>query len=165
MPDFTGCDREGPVPVVLEGRYRGQLDWTIDYLRSGQIAGGETIAFLHPRGGGWFSELRRRLDLERLPWTSLTREAEWPAGPEQIALSTMHSAKGLEFDHVILLGYNAEVVPHGAEAGDSLLETHRRLLAMAVGRARKSVVVGYKPTDASQLVSFLESGTYQRVRL
>jgi superfamily I DNA/RNA helicase len=160
LPDFTGCDRDGPIPVVLRGRYSGQLNWAIRYLRSGQIGPDETVAFLHPRGGGWFSELRGRLSEERLDWTSITREAEWPTGPEQIALSTMHSAKGLEFDHVILLGYNAEVVPHGEEAGDALLETHRRLLAMAVGRARKSVIVGYKPTDASRLIDFLDPATY-----
>lgn len=161
LPDFTGCLREGPRPVVLRGRYRAQLDWAISYLRSGHVGADETIAFLHPLG--WFRELRPRLNVEEIPWTSLTREADWPDGPEQVALSTMHSAKGLEFDHVLLLGYNAEVVPHGEEAGDSLLETHCRLLAMAIGRARKSVVLGYKPEDASQLVGFLDPATYEAI--
>lgn len=77
----------------------------------------------------------------------------------------MHSAKGLEFDHVILIGYNAEVVPHGSEAGDSLLETHRRLLAMAIGRARRSVVLGYLPADASDLIDYLNPRTFERVDL
>jgi superfamily I DNA/RNA helicase len=163
LPDFTGCVRDGPVPVVLRGRYTAQLDWAIGYLRSGQIGADETVAFLHPLG--WFRDLRPRLDSEDIPWTSLTREAEWPSGPEQIALSTMHSAKGLEFDHVILIGYNAEVTPHGEEAGDSLLETHRRLLAMAIGRARRSVVLGYKPEDVSALVAFLDDATYSAVDL
>lgn len=112
-----------------------------------------------------FDALRRRLDAEGIEWTSLTREAEWPAGPEQIGLSTMHSAKGLEFDHVILLGYNAEVVPHGEEEGDALLEAHRRLLAMAIGRARRSVVLGYKPADASALIECLDPDTFDRVDL
>jgi superfamily I DNA/RNA helicase len=163
LPDFTGCVRDGPIPVVLRGQYMAQLDWAIDYLRSGRIGGDETVAFLHPLG--WFRDLRPRLDGERIPWTSLTREAEWPTGPEQVALSTMHSAKGLEFDHVILLGYNAQVVAHGQEPGDSLLEDHRRLLAMAVGRARKSVVLGYKPSDASALVEFLDPATFEAINL
>lgn len=94
MPDFTNCQHDGPMPTVLRGRYEAQLDWTIQYLRSGQIGQDETIAFLHPLN--WFNALRPRLDAEGIAWTSLTREAEWPAGPEQIALSTMHSAKGLE---------------------------------------------------------------------
>jgi superfamily I DNA/RNA helicase len=165
LPDFQHCTGDGPMPYVLHGRYSQQLDWTIDYLRSGAIEDEDSIAFLHPKGGNWFRELRHRLDAERIPWTSITREAEWPEGDEQVALSTMHSAKGLEFDHVIILGYNAEVVQHGEEDHDSLLDTQRRLLAMAVGRARKSVVVGYKPSDTSRLVEFLDPDTYESVDL
>jgi len=165
LPDFTGCVREGPLPVVLRGRYQGQLGWAMDYLRSGRVGPDETVAFVHPKGGGWFSTLRNRLDAEGLAWTSLTRAMDWPSGDEQIALLTMHSAKGLEFDHVILLGYNAEVVQHGAEPGDVMLDSHRRLLAMAVGRARQQFVVGYKPSDASRLVEFLDPGTFEAVEV
>ena len=165
LPDFTGCRKEGEKPYVLRGLFFPQLDWTVDYLRSGVIEAEDTIAFLHPKGGNWFREVRERLNAEDLAWTSLTREAEWPDGEEQIALSTMHSAKGLEFDHVIIIGYNAELIEHGEDEHDSLLETQRRLLAMAVGRARKSVVIGYKPTDAPELVKYLEAGTFEAVEL
>jgi superfamily I DNA/RNA helicase len=163
LPDFTGCQRDGPMPRVLRGSYPDQLDWAIGYLRSGQVGSDETVAFLHPKG--WFRDLRPRLDREGIPWSSLTQQADWPTGPEQIALSTMHSAKGLEFDHVILIGYDAETVPHGEEPGDSLLETHRRLLAMAVGRARRSVVLGYRPSDTSSLVELLDSRTFEAIEL
>jgi superfamily I DNA/RNA helicase len=163
LPDFTGCDRDGPKPALLTGSYPDQLDWAIGYLRSGRVGSDETVAFLHPKG--WFRDLRPRLDRERIPWSSLTKQADWPTGPEQIALSTMHSAKGLEFDHVILIGYDAETVPHGEEPGDSLLETHRRLLAMAVGRARRSVVLGYRPSDTSALVALLDPRTFEAVEL
>lgn len=163
LPDFAGCVRDGDIPVVLRGRYSAQVDWAIEYLRSGRIGSNETIGFLHPLGGGWFEFLRDRLTTEQIPWNTLSRASEWPTGPEQVALSTMHSAKGLEFDHVLILGYNAEVVRHGDESGDTLLEQHRRLLAMAVGRARQSVVVGYKPDDASLLIDFLAPATYTAV--
>ena len=163
LPDFTGCVRDGPAPVVLRGYYREQLEWSIEYLRSGQIGPDETVAFLHPLG--WFRDLKKRLDAEGLAWASIIRASEWPDGPEQIVLSTMHSAKGLEFDHVIAIGYNAEVVRHGDEPHDALLDEQRRLLAMSVGRARKSVTVGYKPDDASRLVAFLDPATYTAVDL
>jgi len=163
LPDFSASVRDGALPVLLSGRYSGQVDWAIRYLRSGHVGADETIAFLHPKGGRWFSFLRARLDAERVEWTSLTRETEWPMGSEQVALCTMHSAKGLEFDHVLILGFNAEVVQHGDEIDDVMLETHRRLLAMAVGRARRSVVVGYKPSDVSRLIDFLEPSTYSAV--
>jgi superfamily I DNA/RNA helicase len=77
----------------------------------------------------------------------------------------MHSAKGLEFDHVIAIGYNAEVVRHGEEPRDALLDEQRRLLAMSIGRARRSVTVGYKPDDASVLIELLDSETYTAVDL
>jgi superfamily I DNA/RNA helicase len=163
LPDFRGCVRSGPKPIVVRGRYSQQLEWAIERLRSGLIGPDETVAFLHPVG--WFSDLRARLDAEGMGWTSLTREAEWPDGPEQIALSTMHSAKGLEFDHVILIGYNALVTPHGEEPGDSLLETHRRLLAMSIGRARHTVTIGYKPSEASDVLDVLDPATFDAIDL
>jgi len=46
------------------------------------------------------------------------------------------------------------------EPGDNQLDMLRRLLAMAIGRARKGVVLGYKQEEASTLISFLKSDTY-----
>lgn len=161
LPDFSSAVRGGKRPVVLRGKYSDQLDWAIDYLWDEVLDGDETVAFLHPKGGNWFSLLRHRLNDEGIDWCSLTRETEWPAGSEQVALSTMHSAKGLEFDHVVILGFNAEVVQHGDEVDDGRLDSQRRLLAMAVGRARESVVIGYKPSDASRLIEFLDPGTFE----
>lgn len=163
LPDFNGCVRDGPRPAVIRGLYSEQLDWVVRYLRSGQIGADETVAFLHPLG--WFNYLAPRLDLESLQWAQITRASEWPDGPEQIVVSTMASAKGLEFDHVIVIGYNAEVVRHGDELQDALLDEQRRLLAMSIGRARKSVTLGYKPTDESALIGFLNPATYDVVNL
>ncbi len=163
LPDFTGCVRDGALPVVVRGRYFDQLDWAINYLRSGQVGPDETVAFLHP--AGWFRDLKPRLDAEELPWTEITRQSEWPDGPEQIVLSTMYSAKGLEFDHVVAIGYNREVVQHGDEPHDALLEEQRRLLAMSIGRGRKSVAVGYREDDVSALLDFLDPDTYTAIDL
>lgn len=158
LPDFTGCVREGPRPVVLRGLYSDQLDWVIGYLRSGRIGPDETIAFLHPKG--WFKYLEPRLEEEEMPWAEVTRAKDWPDGPEQIALSTMASSKGLEFDHVIIIGYNGEVVAEGSEPKHALLDEQRRLLAMSLGRARSSVVLGYKPQDQPAVVGYLDADTY-----
>ena len=50
-----------------------------------------------------------------------------------MALSTVHSAKGLEFDHVLMPGLSDEVTPHGNEDGDGTLDSLRRLIAMELG--------------------------------
>ncbi len=86
-------------------------------------------------------------------------------GPETFALSTIHSAKGLEFDHVLLPGLSRKVTPHGPEDGDADLGRLRRMLAMAIGRARKSVMIGYKPGEESTLIGLLDRSAYDLVEV
>jgi superfamily I DNA/RNA helicase len=159
LPDFSACTRHGPLPIVVSGQFPAQMDWVIAEIQ--RIPEDDTIAFLHV--AGWFSEVKRRLRLDSLDFCEITQRSEWPDGPENIALSTMHSAKGIEFDHVFIVGLSAQLTIHGDEDGDAQLENHRRLLAMAIGRARKTVMVGYKPGEESDLIALLDPDTYERV--
>jgi len=163
LPDFDACTRDGPMPVVVAGRYSDQVDFMLKQLMKTVDFGSESVVFLQPRGGGWFGYLRDRLRAAGLPWTELTRASVWPTGPEAIALCTMHSAKGLEFDHVVMPGLNDQVTPHGAEEGDSQFDALRRLIAMGLGRARTSVIIGYKPGDPSAVLGLLDPDTYTLV--
>ncbi|MDH8570849.1 3'-5' exonuclease, partial [Klebsiella pneumoniae] len=70
---------------------------------------------------------------------TITKNRVWSRGPENIALSTMNSAKGLEFDHVIILGLSITNMQHQQDENDDKLQQLRRLLAMAISRARESV--------------------------
>ena len=162
MPDPEKCVRKGPRPEVVSGIYSAQIE---HMLRDVQAALGEgkTVGILQPRGGAWFDYVRQVLSQRGLAYCELTRERDWPTGPEQIALSTIHSAKGLEFDHVFLPGLNQEVTPHGVEEGDGTLDSLRRLIAMGISRARETVAVGYKPEDRSTLVGFFDPSTYDSV--
>lgn len=162
MPDFTSCRRHGPKPTVLKGRYHGQLGHAIARIEEIDLDR-ESVAFLHPKGGGWFHYTRRELRRADFPFVEITRQSEWPAGDENIALSTLHSAKGLEFDHVFILGLSPDTMSHGEDDEDDRLGMLRRLLAMAIGRARVSVILGYKPGEASKLIDFLEPETYNEV--
>jgi len=120
MPSFTRLTREGPLPVLVPGRFDHQMDYVVSRLKAIRPSG-QSAALLHARGGGWFKWVRRRLHSGGVPFVELTRERDWPAGDEEVALSTMASAKGLEFDHVFIIGLNEEVTPHGEEEGDSQL--------------------------------------------
>ena len=164
VPDPEESVCEGQPPEILAGPYHAQLDYMLDRIAP-YLAAGETVAILQPRGGGWFAFARQALRRRNLPFCELTRSSDWPTGPEQIALSTIHSAKGLEFDHVLLPGLNQEVTPHGAEDGDGTLDSLRRLVAMGIGRARKTVTVGYKPGDKSTLVELIDRATYVLVEV
>jgi len=68
----------------------------------------------------------------------------WNAGAAAVALMTLHSAKGLEFDVVIITGANEGVLPHqrSLEQNPYCDETHaleeeRRLFHVGMTRARK----------------------------
>jgi superfamily I DNA/RNA helicase len=164
IPDLKKCSRHGPVPVVLQGRFSNQCKYALKDITtpSDKIdPASESVVFLHPKG--WFDYLRGQLRKAKIPFVELTRESEWPSGPENVALSTMHSAKGLEFDHVIVLGLNDEITRTSKEHGDTLFENYRRLLAMSITRARKSVLIGYSPRDPSRLIELLDITTYQEV--
>jgi DNA helicase IV len=165
MPNLASAFREGPLPRVLRGRYSAQIAYALRYIAREVNLKTDTVAFLAPLGGGFFDYLRTALSAESLPYVDITREADWPGGSENIALCTFHSAKGLEFDHVIILGLNDQNTGHeDAEHGDQLAVL-RRLLAVGVARARLGVILGYKPGEESDLVHFFEDGTFEEYNL
>lgn len=165
FPDFQSCVRSGSIPLVIKGLYSQQVNYVLDYIESNIDLSNESVAFLKPRGGRWFRALKLALLNRKLGFVEITRRDEWPTGIENIGLSTMHSAKGLEFDHVFVLGLNDEVTPYSDEEGDSTFENLRRMLAMAITRARQSVIIGYKPGQASGLISLLDPSTYKEIEL
>lgn len=162
LPDFESTSRTGPLPQVLRGRFRGQLDHAVPQILEA-VGAGESVALLHPLGGGWFDYTRNRLRDAGIQYSEITRRQEWPSGPENVALSTLHSAKGLEFDHVYILGLNAELLPHGEGERDTALENQRRLLAMAVARARQSLVLGVKPDEAASITEYFAPGSFEEI--
>lgn len=165
LPDFDSATRSGDKPIVVTGLYSLQLLWAMNNVVKPAVSRGESLAFLQPWGRGWFDTIRTRLNEEGIEWAELTRASDWPTGTENVALSTLHSAKGLEFDHVVVIGLNQQVTPHGSDDGDTQQEELRRLLAMGVGRARLSVTIGYKSDEASKLVGLLSPGTFESVVL
>lgn len=163
LPNLATAQSDGSLPFVLRGYYRDQISWAINYIRENVDLQTESVAFLKPLGGRWFEYMKRVLRDSEIPFVEITRESEWPEGPENVALSTFHSAKGLEFDYVFILGLSGEVTRHGGEERDDQLWVLRRLLAVAVARARKQVVVGYKLGEESDLVQFFSPRTYEQV--
>jgi superfamily I DNA/RNA helicase len=164
LPDFTSATREGALPTVVVGSYERQLEWVMSNVVDAAIAADESVAFLSPRLSQ-LDPIRVRLDAQALPYADITRRASWPTSRTQIALSTLHSAKGLEFDHVIVCDLQQDATPHGVAANDHRLEELRRLLAMGIGRARHSVTLGHEEAGASTLIDYLDSDTFSRLEL
>jgi DNA helicase-2/ATP-dependent DNA helicase PcrA len=62
-----------------------------------------------------------------------------------VALLTIHSAKGLEFDTVFVVACEEKLFPHwrSIDAGDKALEEERRLMYVAMTRAERFLYLSY----------------------
>lgn len=160
LPHLSTATKNGDKPLVIRGLYNQQVDYVIDYIKTNIDLSTENVAFLQPKGKSWFSYIQKYLKINGIPHVDITREPEWPTGSENVALCTFHSAKGLEFDYVFILGLSNETAPCNDEDIDDQQQVMKKLLAVAVARARKKVIIGYKPGEESFLINFFKIDTY-----
>jgi len=151
-------------PVIIQGLYNQQVDWCIDYIQANVDLSTESVAFLHPKN--WFTYLENRLNMAGIEFINLTRKKDWPTSAANVGLSTLHSAKGLDFDHCIIIGLSSDNLPDGEfNLGDERFETACRLLSMAIARARIQVILGYKLGEEPAILSNLDKNSYDEVIL
>ncbi|TAK20469.1 MAG: hypothetical protein EPO26_18010 [Chloroflexota bacterium] len=67
-----------------------------------------------------------------------------------VPLLTIHSAKGMEFDHVVLAGATDDLIPLGRTRNDAMLDEERRVMVVALSRARRTVTVTYPRADGGR---------------
>ena len=77
------------------------------------------------------TELRERADAQNAPTV------------EGVTLSSLHAAKGLEWDAVVLVGASEGLLPISLAEGPAAIEEERRLLYVGVTRAREHLVISY----------------------
>jgi len=87
--------------------------------------------------------LGSRLNLPRFLQALDFRSKQPPMQPESVRLMTIHSSKGMEFDHVYLIGLAEDVLPHFHSKEDPALEEERRSCFVAVTRCSKTLAVSY----------------------
>ncbi len=79
-----------------------------------------------------------------LEHVSLVIDNEYSSDDDKIIISTLHAAKGLEFDAVFLPGWEEGIFPHQKcldENEDEGLEEERRLAYVAITRAKKILYI------------------------
>jgi DNA helicase-2/ATP-dependent DNA helicase PcrA len=68
-------------------------------------------------------------------------------GPKnKVILSTIHRAKGLEWNNVIVVGMNEMILPHGKNNIGDGLEEERRLAYVAVTRSKEHIMLSHVQT-------------------
>lgn len=77
--------------------------------------------------------------------SKMTAPVDAPAS--NIRVSTFHSAKGLEFDHVFLVGMEDEVIPgNRKDMSQEDIEEERRLAFVGITRAKQLLTMSYSDT-------------------
>lgn len=160
LPNNSNCDTSGAKPIIFEGLFSEQTSFAINYIKNNIDLQHETVAFLHRKGYGYFEYLRCQLTQNNLPYCEITSQHNWPSGTQNIALSTLHSVKGLEFDHVFIIGLNEEHFIYD-EVNDHDYQEACRLVAMGITRAKKTILLGYKKENKPLFINEFCTSTYE----
>ena len=154
---------DGPLPALVSFTSEAdELAFVVSQARSlGQTG---TAAIL----------IRDRLQDEKLIEQALGKDGtrlhrdlpKWPAGP-RIFYGTYHSAKGLEFDSVLLPRMSAAKLPHRPEVDAfGVMDASTRdqhLIYVAITRARSNLIITHvgEPTDLLPTGDFLYNRSSQ----
>lgn len=107
----------------------------------------------------WFSYIEQyRSELER------QKEQRNQRNIDAVMLATMHSAKGLEYEVVILPDVNEEITPYKRAVSEEELEEERRMFYVAMTRAKQQLHIFSifrlhgRSMDASRFISEMDIG-------
>ena len=168
-PDLP--ETSGPLPLLARiSNWPHAMTWIADQTRSILRSNPKDTIGLIARSETRLSELAEIMTRERIPFSSVRgEESDVDIFSPGAKLTTYHSAKGLEFDHVIITDLKKNWLPHSEEFlcrdGADLKEAmtrERMLFYVAMTRAKLSLsMVSIQPE--SSFVPDLDSKYYRSI--
>ncbi len=155
-------------------RATGYADWWAGRSASAQLIEplrniGQLLAFAGE------CEEQLGVDLQGfLEQTALLTNLEGREEVERVTLTTIHAAKGLEFDAVVVVGVERDLLPHATALNEiGGIDEERRLFHVAMTRARRRLIMTHcgqrtrfgreQPSQPSPFLSDLPSGDVEWV--
>ncbi|MBV6412231.1 MAG: ATP-dependent DNA helicase Rep [Xanthomonadales bacterium] len=89
----------------------------------------------------WIGD-RRESSLAQL-LTALMLESQDDEPGDRVRLMTLHSAKGLEFRHVYLVGCEDGILPHVSSLDEGREDEERRLFYVGMTRAKETLTLSF----------------------
>ena len=126
--------------IINESGYHAHIDATVKDL-SARDYRRQNLKEL----GRWFEATRAGRDAlsDLTAQLALLSFSERDEPGNAVRLSTLHAAKGLEFDHVWLVGVEDGILPHEESLDEGRLEEERRLMYVAITRARHTLTLSH----------------------
>jgi superfamily I DNA/RNA helicase len=158
-PDLTV--NSGSKPIWVRGRYLHQKSYLLNKLNKLKNIDNstESVGILHIRMSD-VQALANTLRSSGYNCFILREEDSLNNTLGGIYVSTLHSAKGLEFDHVFIVGYDDFFAPgpHSLSHRDTSahLSSHRKLLYTAITRAKRTLTITSSVNEYSHFLKEIE---------
>lgn len=152
---------DGEIPVVFKCKNKIEEAKVLISLLE-ELNDGENVIGIPYRSGKEKNFISKLLKKEGIKFEEVDKENRWSLLEPGVKLVTMHSAKGLEFDIVIIPMVNQGIIPKKADSDDKddgFLEGERSLLYVAMTRARNELYL--LTSKESQFISELDDELYE----
>ncbi len=101
----------------------------------------------------WIGNLQKHQDeptlsslVSQLTLMSILENSDDDKTADSVQLMTLHAAKGLEFPHVYLVGFEEDTIPHAQCQDEDGIQEERRLAYVGITRAERQLTISYART-------------------